>query len=295
MIPERARIPLVPSLVATTLVVGFAGSDPALAATAVATIMPEARLLAPHRAIYDVTLDKAGSSGITDIKGRLVFEFTGNVCEGFTQNMRFVMRIAGREGEQTFSDSRSSTWEEATGNRFRFSINNYENDQQSERTIGTAQRNLEKGTIEISLEEPKGTREGVPAGTLFPVQHTVHLLAAAKRGERLFAADLYDGSERGQKVFFTTSAIGRQDKDDASEALEAIKNIERLAGVPSWPVTISYYDQGSASAEGLPLHEMSFRFYENGVVRKLSIDYGTVSVKGVLSQLDFYEPTPCAQ
>jgi hypothetical protein len=43
----------------------------------------------------------------------------------------------------------------------------------------------------------------------------------------------------------------------------------------------------------MPLHQMSFRFYENGVVRNLTIDYGTLMVKGTLAELEFYKTTPC--
>lgn len=255
---------------------------------------PEAKLLAPHRAVYDVALVNAGSSsGISDIKGRLVFEFTGSVCEGFTQNMRFVMSVSNREGAATTNDSRSSTWEEAGGGRFRFSVNNYENDNQSEQTSGNALRDSGEGLVKVDLAQPKTETLKLSGGVLFPVQHTIALLSAALRGDTLFTADLYDGSDKGEKVFFTTSVIGRMHPAGQAETLEAVKNVEKLADLPSWPVTISYYDQGSDRSEGVPLHEMSFRFYENGVVRSLKIDYGNVIVTGTLSQLDFYEQAKC--
>lgn len=259
-----------------------------------AAIPPEAAMLAPHRAVYDIELDQAGSSsGISDIKGRLVFEFTGSVCEGFTQNMRFVMNVSNREGAGTVSDSRSSTWEEAGGGRFRFSVNNFENDQQNEQTAGNAERDAAAGLVKVDLAQPKSSKLNLSGGVLFPVQHTVALLTAALHGETVFSADLYDGSDKGEKVFFTTSVIGKLHPAGKPEPLESVKGVERLVGLSSWPVTISYYDQGSDRAEGLPLHEMSFRFYQNGVVRSLSIDYGNVIVTGKLSQLEFYEPSKC--
>ena len=39
----------------------------------------EAISLAPHRAVYEITLDRAGSaSGIGELKGRMVYEITGS-------------------------------------------------------------------------------------------------------------------------------------------------------------------------------------------------------------------------
>ena len=50
--------------------------------------------LTPHRAVYEVTLDDARSaSGITGIDGRMVFEFSGSECDGYTLNMRMVTQM----------------------------------------------------------------------------------------------------------------------------------------------------------------------------------------------------------
>ena len=54
--------------------------------------------LAPHRAIYEMKLGDARSgSGVTDLSGRMVFEISGSACEGYTQNMRFVMETTDRK------------------------------------------------------------------------------------------------------------------------------------------------------------------------------------------------------
>ena len=64
-----------------------------LASSAVFASLPAsaAQLLAPHRAVYDLALDKASDrSGITDITGRMVYEFNGSACEGYTVTFRFM-------------------------------------------------------------------------------------------------------------------------------------------------------------------------------------------------------------
>ena len=58
-------------------------------------------LLAPHRAIYDLTLSKSHSSrGIEAIRGRILYDFSGNACEGFELKFRQVSEIDSGEGIQ---------------------------------------------------------------------------------------------------------------------------------------------------------------------------------------------------
>ncbi len=65
-------------------------------------------LLAPHRAIYDLKLYKShGSRGIDAIRGRILYDFSGNACEGFELKFRQVSEINSGEGKAALSDLRS--------------------------------------------------------------------------------------------------------------------------------------------------------------------------------------------
>ncbi len=265
----------------------------ASSAQAAAPVLKEASLLVPHRAIYDVELGNAGeAAAISAIAGRLVFEFTGSVCEGFTQNLRFVMNITNRDGQTTVSDLRSSTWEEADGSRFRFSNSAFDNEQAGDASAGNASRGTT--AIEVVLDKPRQAKVSLSSAVLFPVQHTIAVLAAARAAKPLMSADLYDGSEKGEKVMFTNTVIGRADAA-SGVAIPGIaaKSAELLKGQRSWPITIAYFATGSAEGTGAADHEMTFRLFENGVIRELSIDYGTLSVQGKLAEIEFYTPTVC--
>ena len=64
--------------------------------------------LTPHRAVYEVTLDDARSaSGITGIDGRMVFEFSGSECDGYTLNMRMVTQMTDSQVQTNLTDLRS--------------------------------------------------------------------------------------------------------------------------------------------------------------------------------------------
>src|SRR5690606_1761821 len=75
----------------------------------------------PPRAVYDIILHgPSPGSGITDMTGRMVYELVGDEGAGYSQKMRFVTRITGRDGEAQVNDLRSTTWEQAEGQKLRF-------------------------------------------------------------------------------------------------------------------------------------------------------------------------------
>ena len=84
---------------------------------------PDGIVLAPHRAIYELTLATTrGGSGVSSVLGRMAYDLTGSPCDGYTQNMRFVTRMTNQSGNTVVTDLRSTTWEDARGKRFRFEL-----------------------------------------------------------------------------------------------------------------------------------------------------------------------------
>jgi len=61
----------------------------------------------------------------------------------------------------------------------------------------------------------------------------------------------------------------------------------------SWPVSISYFDPQKEKQDGLPSYELAFLYFENGVSRRLFIDYGDFAIRGVLKDITFLEATKC--
>ena len=119
-------------------------------------------------------------------------------------------------------------------------------------------------------------------------------IAAAEKGDTVFQADLYDGSEKGQKVYATTAYIGRMHAAGYNKRLPAAKSAERLDGLKAWPVSISYFEPGSDKQDAVPSYELAFLYFENGVSRRLYIDYGEFAIRGSLKEIAFLEPGKCA-
>ena len=90
-----------------------------LSSSAVQALAPSgAAILVPHRAVYEMTLDTSRpASGISGVKGRMVFEFAGSGCDGYTMNMRLVTRVEGSTGRSIVTDLRSGGRPAAEGLR----------------------------------------------------------------------------------------------------------------------------------------------------------------------------------
>jgi hypothetical protein len=253
-------------------------------------------VLAPHRAIYEMTLAVArGGAGVTAVSGRMVYELTGSACEGYTQNMRFVTQMTNQKGAVTLTDLRSSSWEEGSGKRFRFNSSQFRDEKPTEATAGDAARANTADAAKVELTKPVSKHLALPQRVYFPIQHSIALLDAANRGKRFFRADLYDGSEKGEKVYDTISVIGRVVPAGGNRKLARVKNAERLDSIAAWPVSIGYFEPNSDKTDAVPVYELSFWFFENGVSRKLFIDYGEFAIHGELAQISFHEPSKCDQ
>ena len=138
----------------------------------------------PHRAIYEMTLDDARSaSGITGIDGRMVFEFTGSECDGYSLNMRMVTQMTDSQGQTNLTDLRSSTWEQGDGQKFRFQSAQYLNDKLGDVTMGRAVRETPNEAVKVKLSQPAHGRAQSVGPVLFPTQHSLALIDAARAGQ----------------------------------------------------------------------------------------------------------------
>jgi hypothetical protein len=206
--------------------------------------------------------------------------------------MRFVTRMASAEGQPSVSDLRSNTFENGDATNFRFSGTQSRDQKPGEAAVGEGRRQTRDGDLAVDLTKPEKKKISIGNKAYLPVQHSIALVAAGRAGQTRMKADLYDGSESGDKVYETTATIGAEVAPGGNKKLPAVKNAEALDKLPAWPVSISYYEKGSDGQDAAPAYELAFLFYENGVTRKLVIDYGEFSIKGDLREITFLDPTP---
>lgn len=271
-----ARLTCLPIL---CLIVGGAG-----------TAAAEEVRLAPHRAVYELTLDKsAGSRSVEGARGRIAFDFTGNACEGYNLSYRQVTVLdSGETGAKT-SDLRTATFESGDGKSLRFRNESF-GDNTQKMIDGTAE-NRPDGSMAVKLREgPKPTTVSLQEA-LFPNAHMKHLIAAAREGQTTLAVKVFDGSDDGRKVYDTLAVIGKRLEPGTSDALEASAKQDGLSKLPRWPVVLSYFAPGEG--ERTPVYTLTFELYDNGVSRALKLDYGEFALKGEMQTLQLLPDTAC--
>ncbi len=163
--------------------------------------------LAPHRAAYELTLLNSRGKGVSAASGRIGLEFTGSACEGYSTTFRQAMQISDGEGRVRNSDMRLQTFESGDGKLLRFNGEKRNDGGAAEKTSGQAER-ADDGGVSIDIRQPKQTKMDVDGVAIFPTDHMIKLIAAAKAGDRILEARVYDGSDGGEKIFDTTALIG---------------------------------------------------------------------------------------
>ena len=266
-----------------------------LLASQAASFATEPVHFAAHRAVYEISLTRAASgSGVGGLTGRMVYELSGSPCEGYTQNMRFVTRMSSQEGADTINDLRNSSWEDASAKRLRFSTAQYQDEKAVETSQGDATRDKSGPAASVDLVKPAKSRFPLPANTYFPMQHAAALIQSAKNGQKFLTASVYDGSEKGNKVYVTNAVIGKPESAEARKKTASFKDAARLSALQSWPMSISYFETGQDKQDAPPAYELAYHFYENGVTTELAIDYGEFAIKGDLKELTFLPESSCA-
>jgi EipB-like len=280
----QARCAAAAALVAATIL-GF-GVQPVPAQT-------QAINLVPHRAIYELSLGKVrgGKAAVQNARGRILYDFTGSACEGYTLEFRQVAELDNGEGKISLSDLRSNTWEDGAAKAFRFASENRLNERLLDAVDGKAER--DSSGVAVTLTKPEPRKLELEGSIVFPTEHVRRIIQAAREGQTILEFPIYDGSETGEKVYNSLTVIGREIGPGERELDDAASGNNVLAGMKRWPVTVSYFERGKPTGEQTPVYAISFDLYENGVSRTLVLDYNDFSIKGVLKTLEMKDSKPC--
>lgn len=262
----------------------LAVSLPALSTAAAAQSVP----LAGHRAVYELSLeDGATSKAIEAARGRILYEFTGTACEGYTQTFAQIVELSGGDIGRRVSATRSTSFEEGDGSVLRFNTQNRSPSGESEDRDGVAEK--AGPSVSVTLKKPAAASFKLDEA-MFPTAHVKKIIAAARAGETTLAATVYDGSDKDNQGHDTFAVIGKP----VAEGAEEVEPSLRAAGwdkVVRWPVSVSYFEPGAANQT--PQYIVSFELLENGVSRKLKLDYGEFALKGEITRMEVLPTPPC--
>ncbi len=209
------------------LSMALAGLMPVASTAAQAT-----NALATHRAVYDIKLKEASErSGISGMYGRMVYEFDGSPCDGYTVNFRFVTQIESGDQSQV-TDQQTTTYEDIREQTFRFVTRTFVDRQLQSEVKGAAHDDGE--TLSLELEAPEARRLDLP-DSLFPTRHMIDLLERAGNGERFYKAVFLKGWMKVEGGWIRRRIMGTGWLGKRSRPVRG-----PWSGPGSWPVYILY-------------------------------------------------------
>src|SRR4029453_2416569 len=248
-----------------------------------------------HQALYELSLVKSrGANAVNAARGRILYNFTGSACEGYTSEFRQVSELNSGEGKSTLSDLRSTSWEDGEGKSYRFKIDTRMNDSDSPPVDGLAERVGDH--ITVKLKQPVAKTFNLEGSVVFPTEQIHKIIDTARAGKSLLELTVYDGSDNGEKVYNTLTIIGQPLPGDPSIASPDPSTAnDTMKALTRWPVTVSYYDRDAQAKDGeqTPVYAMSFELFENGVSRQLMLDYNDFVISGALGKFDVKDSKPC--
>lgn len=265
-------------LVAVCRVAGLAIGAAALAAVAMSGVAQAAEIvgaLASHKAVYDMELASTRSnSGIVGAGGTMTYTFT-NGCDGWTVETRTDLTMLRTKGGALATSWDFVSWEDKSGEVYRFRVRNMRDGQVIETYDGEARLTGNGiGSAVFRTGEEELVFE-LPAGTKFPTAHTVDLLTRAQEDTRFWSSPVFDGSSV-QGAFQVTAAIGLP--VDGTAAREPLLTGE------SWPMTLAFFPVDGK--EDLPEFEVSLRYFMNGVALDILQNFGGFALSGTLKSLE---------
>ena len=90
-----------------------------------------------------------GSNAISGARGRILYDFSGNACDGYQLEFRQVSKLDNGEGKVTLSDLRSTSWEDSAAKSYIFKSQNYVNETMIDSVDGKAETEFTPGAAEV--------------------------------------------------------------------------------------------------------------------------------------------------
>ncbi len=265
---------------AAALALGFAvltaaGGEPWAAVT-----------IAPHRAVYALELSQARSgSNVTQAEGRLEYEWD-DVCDGWTVRQRTLLTMVHRSGRSIQSNWAINSWESKDGLKYRFFVRRFHASGAVESVRGHAELDGPGLGGRAVYFDPEERVIDLPAGTVFPTNYSLEMMARAEEGRLPVWRVMFDGFGDDELLGVNAAMVSALAAGESASLESAM-----IADLPSWRVRLAFFPLDRRTPE--PDREQGFRVFANGIVDELVIDYGDFSIDADLETLSSLPEASC--
>jgi len=241
--------------------------------------------IAPHRALYAMSLGAThGDGGVTAASGTMAYQW-GEACDGWTVEQRYRLKMGYAESPAVSISSNSVTWEAKDSLRYRFNQKETRSGGPDQEIRGEAklEGSGKSGTVEFDKPETKNLK--LPAGVLFPSAHTIYLIDRAQAGENFVSKQIFDGAT-AEGAVLVSAVIGAKVEPDAELAKKS-----PLLNRPGWRVRLAFFPADQKAEK--PDYELGMVLLDNGVSRDMVIDYGEYSIRAKLDDIEALPKPGC--
>ncbi len=252
----------------------------------------EAATLAPHRAVYTMSLVSAeASSDIATARGVFSIDLEQS-CGGWTFNQAMQLERQHVTGEAIDFVLEFSSFESFDGLSYQFTSRTLTQDTVIDEYRGAAERDAVDDPGEALYVVPEGRRVALPAGTVFPMQHTLLVLEAAERGERVVFRKFFDGLRPDESPFDANVIILDGPMPAAEGPATGLEETNAaLMAYEWWPLRVAFFP--GVGQESVPDFELESKTQTNGVAREYVFDYGDFVMRADLARIEPGEQMDC--
>jgi hypothetical protein len=235
----------------------------------------------PHKALYEIKLagTKSGSQ-IANITGQMMYEWQP-ACDAWVSNHRFNLYYEYADTPAMRIASDFTTYEPFDGKSINFTSQRKRDGELIEELRGDAQvDDTGKGAAIYTL--PRGLEFDMPAGSMFPMNHTLNVLDAIRQGKKFYHGVVFDGSDEDGPVEIN-AVIGKPVPPE--NVLKSSKDLDAtLLKSPAHEIRLAFFPLTNSSEASD--YEMNITFHENGIISDMFIEYDDFSITQKLVALE---------
>ena len=238
--------------------------------------------LLSHKAIYTLNIENIkDNSFLEGGQGQTFFEISEN-CNGWNTKEDYVIVYELSDKKMANSFSSYSTFENYLGTKHSFELNEksqFSGDKSYQGYVEKNKKSISGSIINNSIEKITFKKD-----ILFPIEHLLKLIKAAKSGEKIFTKKVFFGNEDEEYIKIVSAFIG-QIRDSKSD------DIEYLKGKKIWPIKVAFYREKTQQEN--PEYEIYLEIDNLGVVHSYKVDYGNFEIKASLKKFEIIPKKKC--
>ena len=238
--------------------------------------------LLSHKAIYSLNIENIkDNSFLEGGQGQTFFEIKEN-CNGWNIKEDYVIIYELPDKKMANSFSSYSTFENYQGTKHSFELNEksrFHGEKSYQGFIEKNERVISGSIIDNSIKKLSFKKD-----ILFPIEHLLKLIEAAKNGKRIYTKKVFFGNEDEEFIKIVSAFIGKNRKSTSED-------IQYLKGKQVWPIKVAFYKEKTQQAK--PEYEIYLEIDKLGVVHTYKVDYGNFEIKALLKKFEILPKISC--